>query len=225
LETQTATGLTEQQIAYFETFGFVLVRGLFREDVGWISSAFEEIFASEGHPRMETYVELHGEKRRTIIPQFISKHPALDALRADPRVDGIVTSLLGPEYEFAESDGNRFDCESLWHSDTYGAPMTSHYVKLSFYLDPLRAETGAIRVIPGSQFFRESFAKALRAGFREPAQIEDHFGVPASEIPSVTLETDPGDLVVWDFRAVHASFGGGVGRRLFSINYRQRDGA
>jgi hypothetical protein len=220
---ETLTSLTTQQVAYFETFGYLHVPGLFRDDVGWISDAFEEVFAQEGHPRMETYVELHGEQRRVIIPQFVSKHPALDGLRRDPRVDGVVTSLLGPGYNFAESDGNRFDCESLWHSDTYGAPMTKHHVKLSFYLDPLRADSGAIRVIPGSQFFRESFAKALRAGFREPARIENYFGVRPSEIPSIALETDPGDLVIWDFRTVHASFGGGIGRRLFSLNFRERD--
>ena len=36
------------------------------------------------------------------------------------------------------------------------------------------------------------------------------------------IETEPGDLVVWDFRSVHASYHGHTGRRLFSINYRER---
>jgi ectoine hydroxylase-related dioxygenase (phytanoyl-CoA dioxygenase family) len=215
------TELSQQQVRYFETFGYLVLPGLFRDEIDQISDAFEEVFATEGHPRMETYVELHGEQKRVIIPQFVTKHPVLDALRADPRVDNIVASLLG-EYEYAESDGNRFDCESLWHTDTYGAPMDTHHVKLSFYLDPLRADSGAIRVIPGSQYYLEPYGTRLRNGFRESARIEQQFGVNASDIPSVALETDPGDLVVWDFRIMHGSYHGRVGRRLFSINFRER---
>jgi hypothetical protein len=218
----TVTALTAQQVSFFDTFGYLRLPGLFRNESEQISQAFEEVFANDGHPRMETYEELHGEQRRVIIPQFVTKHPMLDRLRDDARVDGIVRSLLGDDYEYAESDGNRFDCESFWHSDTYGAPMVTHHVKLSFYLDDLRADTGAIRVIPGSQFFKESFAIALRKAFREPSQLHEHLPVDARDIPSVALETSPGDLVVWDFRTVHASFHGGVGRRLFSINYREK---
>ena len=218
----TVTGLTQQQVRFFETFGFLRIPGLFRDEIDEIVAGFEAVFAAEGHPRMETYVELHGEERRQIIPQFVTKDPRLDRLRADPRVVGIVTSLLGGDHEYAESDGNLFDCESLWHSDTYGAPMLIHHVKLSFYLDSLRADSGAIRVIPGTQHFRESFATALRNGFREPASIEDRFGVDPRDIPAVVLETDPGDVVVWDFRTIHASYYGNVGRRLFSINYREK---
>jgi ectoine hydroxylase-related dioxygenase (phytanoyl-CoA dioxygenase family) len=219
---ETIARLSEQQVRFFETFGFLKLPGLFRDEVEEISEAFGEVFATEGHPRMVTHVELHGEERRVIIPQFVTKHPRLDALRADPRVVGIVTSLLGPDHEYAESDGNLFDCESHWHSDTYGAPMLIHHVKLSFYLDDLRADSGAIRVIPGSHHFKETFATDLRRGFREPSEIADHFGVDARDIPSVAVETRPGDVVVWDFRSVHASYYGQTGRRLFSINYRER---
>jgi hypothetical protein len=217
----TVTGLTQQQVKFFETFGFLVMPGLFQDEVAAITDAFEDVFATEGHPRMETYVELHGEERRLIIPQFVTKHPTLDRLREDPRVVGIVTSLLGTNHEYAESDGNLFDCESFWHSDTYGAPMLIHHVKLSFYLDSLRADSGAIRVIPGTQHFRESFATALRDGFRDTGAIQDQFGVSARDIPSIALETEPGDVVVWDFRTIHASYYGQTRRRLFSINYRE----
>jgi ectoine hydroxylase-related dioxygenase (phytanoyl-CoA dioxygenase family) len=217
----TVTVLTQQQVRFFETFGFLTLPGLFRDEVDQIIDAFEEVFSNEGHMRMETYVELHGEERRLIIPQFVTKHPTLDRLRADPRVVGIVTSLLGPNHEYAESDGNLFDCESLWHSDTYGAPMLIHHVKLSFYLDSLKADSGAIRVIPGTQHFKESFATALRNGFRDSSAIEEQFGVDPRDIPSVALETEPGDVVVWDFRTIHASYYGQTRRRLFSINYRE----
>jgi len=216
----TATDLTPQQVTFFESFGFLRLKGLFAADVDEITRGFEDVFAAEGHPRMELYEPLHGRERRIIIPQFITKSPILSRLVNDPRVTGIVSSLLGPEYEYAESDGNLFDCESHWHSDMYGAPLHLHHVKLSFYLDKLRGDSGAIRVIPGTQFFNESFGVAVRRKLLDPDRIEDEFGVPGREIPSVVVETDPGDLVAWDFRTVHASYGGALRRRLFSINFR-----
>jgi ectoine hydroxylase-related dioxygenase (phytanoyl-CoA dioxygenase family) len=215
-----ATQLTPQQVTYFETFGFLKLPGVFAADVDDIVQGFEEVFAVEGHPRMELYEPLHGRERRLIIPQFVTKSPKLSRLLDDPRVVGIVSSLLGDDYEYAESDGNLFDCESAWHSDMYGAPLHLHHVKLSFYLDRLRADSGAIRVIPGTNFFNETFAKTVRRKLLDPDNIRNEFGVDGREIPSVPLETDPGDLVVWDFRTVHASYHGGVRRRLFSINFK-----
>jgi ectoine hydroxylase-related dioxygenase (phytanoyl-CoA dioxygenase family) len=214
-------GLNEQQVAYFETFGFLKLRGLFRDDVADIIAGFEDVFAGEGHFRMETYVPLHGDQRRLIIPQFVTKNATLSRLLDDQRVVGIVRSLLGDDYEYAESDGNLFDCESTWHSDIYGASLDVHHVKLSFYLDTLRADSGAIRVIPGTNFFNESFARNVRRRINDPTKIASEFGVDDRELPSVTLETDPGDVVVWDFRTIHASFNGRERRRLFSINFRE----
>jgi Phytanoyl-CoA dioxygenase (PhyH) len=218
-----ATQLTPQQVTYFETFGFLKLPGVFAAYIDEIVQGFEEVFAVEGHPRMELYEPLHGRERRLIIPQFVTKSPKLSRLLDDPRVVGIVSSLLGDDYEYAESDGNLFDCESAWHSDMYGAPLHLHHVKLSFYLDRLRADSGAIRVIPGTNFFNETFAKKLRRKLLDPDNIRNEFGVDGREIPSVPLETDPGDLVVWDFRTVHASYHGGVRRRLFSINFKSSE--
>jgi hypothetical protein len=217
----TRTGLTPPQVAFFETFGYLKLPGLFADDVDEIIGGFEEVFAAEGHLRMELYEPLHGEERRLIIPQFITKSERLTRLLEDARVTGVVSSLLGDRYEYAESDGNLFDCESTWHSDIYGAPMHLHHVKLSFYLDQLRADSGAIRVMPGTNFFNEQFALAVRKHIKDVSKIEDEFGVPDRGLPSVVLETDPGDVVVWDFRTIHASFYGGKRRRLFSINFRE----
>ena len=77
-------------------------------------------------------------------------------------------------------------------------------------------------MIPGTNFFNEDFARNLRKRIKEPEKIASEFGVDDRELPSVALETDPGDIVVWDFRTIHASFYGGTRRRLFSINFRER---
>jgi ectoine hydroxylase-related dioxygenase (phytanoyl-CoA dioxygenase family) len=212
--------ISPQQKAYFDTFGFLAVRGVFAGDADRMIEGFEEVFADEGHPRMETFEELHLDQRRVIIPQFVTKTPKLSWLLDDPRVVGIVSTLLGPGSEYAESDGNLFFCESSWHPDTYGAPLTHRHLKLSFYLDSLHGESGAIRMIPGTSHHRTPFAKKLRADLEDPRRIADIYGVDPRDIPSWTLESEAGDVIAWDFRTIHASFNGGERRRLFSINFR-----
>jgi ectoine hydroxylase-related dioxygenase (phytanoyl-CoA dioxygenase family) len=215
--------LAPQQIAYFETFGFLRVPELFRDDVGQLVSGFEEVFANQQSPRMETHEHLHLDERRVIIPAFIHKSEKLRPLLDDHRVVGVVTGLMGPNYEYAESDGNLFYCESSWHPDMYSAPMNQFHIKLSFYLDSLHGESGAIRMIPGTNYHRTPFARSLRENLEDHARVKDIYGVEHNEIPSWTLESEPGDLIVWNFRTLHASFNGGERRRLFSINFRETD--
>src|SRR5690606_5961483 len=152
--------LTPQQVRFFETFGFLRIPGLFRDDMARITKGFEDVFAQ--HETWDTNVELHFDQKRSIVPQFITKSDDLVWLLDDPRVVEVVTTLCGPHYEYAESDGNLFSCDTSWHSDIYGAPFDQFHLKLSFYLDPLTAETGAIRMIPGSNWHTTPYAERLR---------------------------------------------------------------
>ena len=45
------------------------------------------------------------------------------------------------------------------------------------------------------------------------------FGVPPSDIPCFPLESQPGDVVMFDQNTWHASFGGKTGRRMFTLNF------
>jgi len=211
--------LTDAQIRYFETFGYLKVPGLFAADIEDIRAGFEDVFANNESWELNEW--LHFDKRRSIVPQFIDRNETLRALRDDPRVVGIATSILGPDYEYAESDGSLFFCDSSWHPDIYGAPIEQYHLKLSFYLDPLTAETGAIRMIPGTNHLGTTYANTLYGKLQRPEEIADTFGVNYDEIPSVPIASEPGDLLMWNYRTVHASFGGDERRRLFSISFRQ----
>ena len=215
--------LTAAQIRYFETFGFLAIRGLFADDVERLVTGFEDVFADHAH--METHDELHFDETRQIVPGFVQKSPLLEGLPTDSRVLGIVTSLLGDQFEDAESDGNIFSCDTSWHPDTYSAPMTEYHIKLSFYLDPLGGSSGAIRLLPGTNHYTDSYPRALRRDFADAGRIQELFGVQPCEIPSYVIESTPGDVIVWNFRTIHASFGGGQRRRLFSLNFRQLSGS
>jgi ectoine hydroxylase-related dioxygenase (phytanoyl-CoA dioxygenase family) len=211
--------LSPGQIRYFETFGFLVLPGLFAADVDRLVTGFEEVFAN--HQRWETHERLHFNETRMIIPSFVKKSPLLVDLPTDPRVVGVVQSLLGENFIDTESDGNLFSCDTCWHPDTYSAPLTDHHVKLSFYLDDLSGQSGAIRMMPGTNHFKDDYPKTLRRELDDPDRIESLFGMAPEDLPSHIIESTPGDVVIWDFRTIHASFNGGARRRLFSLNFRQ----
>jgi hypothetical protein len=216
--------LSRQQVAYFETFGFLLLPGLFRKDIEAITAGFERIFADPRHEHWELGEGfLHGGRRRVAVPSFIDKDEALRGLRDDPRILAVARGLIGDDYEFAESDGNVWYCETYWHSDVYGSPLSTYHVKLSFYLDSLRGDNGAIRLIPGSNFYSESFAQILSKNLANNGGINEVYGVEGKEIPSWTLESEPGDLIVWNQRTIHASYNGEDRRRSFALTFRERE--
>jgi hypothetical protein len=217
------SALSDQQVRFFRTFGFLKMPRWFADDVEAITSAFEEVFTNDSVYRVESSdVKVHGFRPRTTIPRFIDQHPTLAALRHDPRIAGVARSLLGDEFEYAESDGNLFSCDTEWHCDIYGAPMSIPHIKVSFYLDRLTSDSGAPRVIPGTHYWTEDFAVGLRNTFdKNVGALVPVFGVDGCGVPAVVLDTEPGDLLIWDFRTIHASYNSIVNRRLFTINFRQ----
>ena len=216
--------LSAQQIAYFNTFGFLHVPGLFSDEIEEITAAYERIFADPQNEKWELRDEIHhGGDLRLILLSIIDKDPVLQRLRDDPRIVGAVASLIGEDYEFVGSDGNKWYCETFWHSDVFGSPLSTYHVKLSLYLDSTNGQTGAIRLIPGTQFYTSTFAETLRQDLLNHQAIKDVFGVEGREIPSWTIENEPGDLIVWNQRVIHASYNRADGRRAFALNFKERD--
>ncbi|MEM7139526.1 MAG: phytanoyl-CoA dioxygenase family protein [Actinomycetota bacterium] len=221
------SGLSAQQIAFFEAFGFVHVHGLFVDDLPRIEAGFEEAFAAGDQIALDPDNALHNtnydgydQDIRTMVFGFIDHSDNLSWLRDDPRITAIVTSLIGPNFEYAESDGNRFNCDVWFHSDVYGSSLANENLKLYFYLDELTEETGALRVFPGTHHLEGDHAQTLRGAFFRPGVVEDKFGMPQRDLPAYAIETRPGDMIVSNFRTLHGSFGGAVGRRLFTLNFK-----
>jgi ectoine hydroxylase-related dioxygenase (phytanoyl-CoA dioxygenase family) len=48
------------------------------------------------------------------------------------------------------------------------------------------------------------------------------YGIHGRDVPAVALETQPGDLVLFNHNTKHAAFGGGARRRMFTMNLCQR---
>lgn len=51
---------------------------------------------------------------------------------------------------------------------------------------------------------------------------EEHWGVPGGEVPVYVIESEPGDMLLFNRKARHSSWGGGDRRRMFTYNFKQR---
>lgn len=207
--------LTETQLGFFHTFGFLRFPGLFAGEIAEISAEFEAVWerhggGHDGRP--------HDGARRSCLFPFIDQSERLSALLDDPRVLGLADALVGADFTYMGSDGNYYVGDTRWHSD--GAWETvPRKVKLAFYLDPLTRDTGCLRVLPGSHLPGDSYAETLQQQIR---QSEELWGVPGHDLPALALETQPGDLLCFNHNLKHAAFGGGTRRRMFTLDVSQR---
>jgi len=206
--------LSEQQLTFFKTFGFLAFPGLLKDRIDEIIREFEAVFATRGGGHAG---KPHVGKQRSCIVPFIDQNAILSSLLDDPRIHGIAASLLGDDFNFMPSDGNYYAGDTGWHSDGWH-PETVH-IKIAFYLDPLTRSTGCLRVIPGSHKVGDAFAEALQ---KEIYKGEEKWGLPGRDVPAVALETVPGDILVFNHNTKHAAFGGSGWRRMFTMNLCQR---
>ncbi len=213
--------LSPEQLARMETFGYLTFPGLLQDKIEAIIEAFENIWTERGGGHDG---KPHDGTARSCIVPFIDQSEYLSALLDDARVNGIFTSLLGDDYVYLGSDGNFYVGDTNWHSDTdwsgknRGKPPRIFY-KMALYLDPVTRDTGALRVIPGSHRYGDVYAESLQAAIRES---QDEWGISGDQVPAVALESQPGDVVVFNQNTKHSAWGGSDRRRMFTINCTAR---
>ena len=212
--------LTQQQLGYFETFGFLKFPGLLANEVDEITRRFEMLWAAHGggHHGRE-----HDREQRSALLPFIDKDEYLSAMLDNPRIDGIAASILGDDYNYTASDGNFYVGNTGWHSDGYRRGRYTS-IKMAMYLDKVGRDSGCLRVIPGSHHVGDVFGDALNNGApgSKISNQEELWGITGIDVPAVALESEPGDLVVFNHSLKHASFGGGDRRRMFTLNFQER---
>lgn len=208
------TRLTDQQIDFFDTFGYLAFPGLMADCVEEIIREFEAVWAEQGGGH---YGKPHDGKARSCIVPFIDQRERLCALLDDPRILAIAYSLVGEDFNYVGSDGNYYVGDTGWHSDGWHTDI--RHIKIAFYLDPLTRDTGCLRVIPGSHHIGNRYANILQEQVR---RSEELWRVHGRDVPALALETQPGDVVCFNHNTKHASFGGGLRRRMFTMNLCQR---
>lgn len=206
--------LSPQQVAFYKTFGFLSFPGLLADRADAIIEAFEKVWEQHGHSHSG---KPHDGKTRSCIVPFADQSEYLASLLDDPRIHGIATSLLGDDFNYMASDGNYYAGDTGWHSD--GWHTSPSHAKIALYLDPLTRDTGSIRVIPGSHIPGDPYAEKLQ---REIGRCRELWGVDGRDVPAVALETQPGDVVIFNHNTKHSAFGGNGWRRMFTLNLCER---
>ena len=83
-------------------------------------------------------------------------------------------------------------------------------MKFAYYLEPVDAESGALRLIPGSH------KNPMHTDLRENL---NGLGLEICDVPGYVCKSEPGDVVAFDMRCWHASWGGSADRRMCTIVY------
>jgi hypothetical protein len=203
-----STPTLAQQRAFFETFGFLKLPGLLKNEIAGIIAEFEAVFPQLG-------LRHDGVKRTSIVP-FVDQRAGLCALLDHPGILAAVGNLIGPDFNYVSSDGNYYTGDTGWHRDSLY--QSNSYLKLALYLDPVTKDTGCLRVIPGSH--RDEGLKLWDGGAIPESQ--ELWNVAPREVPHFPLENEPGDVLIFNHRTLHASFGGGKQRRMFTMNLGRR---
>ena len=204
--------LSDAQKRHFEVFGFLVLRQVFSaSEIDEIRRESDRILRDNRSGR-----DFLGIKRQAMIP-FFEHSPLLMALMEDDRVFDLATDLLGPNFILNASEGNLHVGDTHWHA---GGPVPEPvpHIKIAFYLEPTTRDTGALRLIPGSN--RPTFWQSLQPLNDSNEDLaEQIFGVPGDQVPCQVVETEPGDLVIFPESTWHAAFGGSPGRSQHAISF------
>lgn len=206
--------LTEQQRNTFQLFGYLKLPGLLTTEIAALTEAFDQAFREHSQQVVPWDNVVHHHRPRQILPQVADKCPPIRALLKHPVLTGVVTDILGEDYQFIGSDANIYDCGTRWHTDIVGLPYNCKNVKLIFYLDSSEKDRDCFRVIPGSHYHTDKFAKQLKQNIREPQHT---LKMDVKDIPCQQIPTQPGDVVLFDARVWHAVDYAGNRRRAFSF--------
>ncbi len=213
--------LTDSQIEHFRTFGFILRRKVFAlNEIDLMNEDFERGFANARQHHSES-VGVRGQYNWSNLG---SDTPTLAKLPEDPRIYSAAEQLLGEDAMAIFSNGNHFSGDRTeWHPDV--SDMNMQGLKFAIYLQPLDGNTGALRVIPGSHrspFHNELISMGLKgANVGDGDSYLKAAGLETKDIPAHICQSEPGDVVTFDFRLWHATWGGSKDRRMCSVNWHK----
>ena len=210
--------LTAEQVRFFHTFGFVVLRDVFTADeLKTIRREFDYRAAVAS-----SYEPFDGTKRHNMT-MMGDDTPFFASLLEDPRFADAAEQMFGEIIPF-NIDADRYTTDSTWHYDAGG--YDGYGVKFAFYLQSVRADTGALRVIPGSHkrewadelYEYEPIGPKWTRAAASPEETQ--LAIDAIDtIPAYACESDPGDVVAFDLRIYHASLGGSRDRHMCSLVY------
>ena len=198
-----------EDAAFFEQFGYLHVRGLLSPvEMDTVSREFESMMRVPCEAAFDAkFVRGFeaGPEDRVHLLGGIQHSEALSRwLLTDRRVVDLISLALGDDFSYTGGDGNYYNTDTTWHADSStsqwevaGGELFS--AKLSFYIDPLGPDTGALRVLPGSHR-ADHWARAAPEPEGGPSLLNrsaEVWGVEPQDVPgAVSLATEPGDAIM-----------------------------
>lgn len=184
-----------EDIDHYRIFGFLIIRSAF--DPRPLAEELDRVMGDGLVPPLD----ISGGERFRYAPMMTAETPV--SLSLLDRLEPLATELLGGAVLPTRAKGVLYSGDTSWHGDS---DVSLASVGIAAYLEPVKANTGALRVLPGSH--RPEFARAL-------APMS---GVAAESLPGHILETEPGDLILFDEHLFHGSCGGGL-RRQWRLDF------
>eukprot|EP01052_Picozoa_sp_SAG31_P013391 SAG31_NODE_804_length_11973_cov_8.406855_3_plen_302_part_00 len=202
--------LSPQQLAHFDTFGFVHLRAVFSPaEVGRLQAE-----AADALQRASERYEPGNAK--TWARMLSDRSPFYQGLGEDERLAAPARQMFGNGALHTCCDTAYYSGDTRWHNDHgIDLKLDCNGVKFLLYLDPLTPTTGGIRFVPGSH--REPLFSALAAARADSGDTGLLFGEPPQQLPCEKLTTHPGDVVGFNMRCLHGAFGGGGKRWLSTV--------
>ena len=196
--------LTEDQVRFFDTHGYLVLRGRVQADLlghlqdaatAWIAAGLDR---DPGDPALADY-QFAGRPTGEVMFRVNYLHAKGEAasleLLGAPEMLGIAESLCGtdfvPTYESLVFKNEGDGAPIPWHQDAVH-PRRHRIVNVDVYLDSSREGEGALRVVPGSQTQQA-----------DVCLVRDEYGW--SPPGAVQVELEPGDILVHDVMIVHGS--------------------
>jgi hypothetical protein len=181
------------------TFGFVVIRRFF--DAAPLA---DEIDGVMNRGLASKQVAHYSGVNFQYVPMMTAETPV--SLSLLDRASALAEALLGGPVLPTRAKGVRYIGNTPWHTDSE-SPLRS--IGVIAYCESLNAESGALRVIPGSHY--REYGGAIRA-------LGATTGRSVAGLPAHVIETQPGDLICIDEHLFHASDGGTV-RRQWRVDY------
>ena len=207
--------LTDEQVDHYQTFGFVVLPG-------WLDEPQAAKLGQELDQALRDGYGAHFGDRdasddvfgRWLPMMSRQRTPISMGLVEDPRFLGAARQLLDSPVLPTFAEGYLLFGEAGFHSD---CGTGSHGVKFVAYLEPLTAATGALQLMPGSH--HPDFGAAVAAwDARHPAMNSEGLRGKLAALPCAVAETQPGDVIAFDWHTWHASVGG-RDRRQWTVSY------
>jgi ectoine hydroxylase-related dioxygenase (phytanoyl-CoA dioxygenase family) len=144
------------------------------------------------------------------------RHPALDAVRLDPRIARILAPLIGGDIKQIinqlhwKRPGGGGDF--AWHQDSrFREPRSAYrnlgasYVQTGLALDPHAPESGCMRFVPRSHARGDLGLDESSQVWGEAMRDQALAAAGLSAADAIDVRLEPGDLALWNPYLVHGS--------------------